>query len=207
MPSAEEIVSGLGAIARSWQVLAVWWHIYFGALVVVLIIGFRPSRWLFGVLLVPPLLSVSALAWLASNPFNGAIFAIAAGMLALVAARIDGDEIRAAPWPFMVAGSLLFAFGWLYPHFVEAESVIAYLFASPIGLIPCPTLSAVVGLTVMFGGLDSRAWSSALGVLAAFYGIYGALVLEVEIDWVLAAGAMCVFAEPALVKTMTKTRG
>lgn len=192
MPNPGEIVSSLAEIARTWPLLALWWHLYFAVCVIALIAGFKPSRRLFGLAMVAPMLSVSALAWLGSNPFNGTIFAFAAIVFIAVAARIGVGNVRLAPWPFVIAGGLLFAFGWLYPHFIDAASILTYLYATPLGLIPCPTLSAIVGLTVMFGGLGSRPWSSTLGVLAAFYGIYGALVLEVEIDWVLAAGALFV---------------
>lgn len=196
MPSADEIVASLAAIARSWQLPAIGWHVYFGVLVSALIAGFRPSRRLFGLVLVPPMLSVSALAWLASNPFNGIVFAIAALVLAVLAARFDAVKVQAGPWPFMVAGGLLFAFGWVYPHFVDAASIFTYLYATPLGLIPCPTLSAIVGLAVMLGGLGSLAWSGVLGLVGVFYGVYGAAVLGVTIDWVLAAGSICVLLAP-----------
>lgn len=65
-----------------------------------------------------------------------------------------------------------------------------------MGLIPCPTLSAIIGMTVVFGGLGSRSWSTVLAALAVFYGVYGAAVLGVTIDWVLAAGAALVFMAP-----------
>lgn len=190
MPSAEEIVASLGAIARAGQALAIWWHIYFGVLVLALIAGYRPSRRLFGILLIPPLLSVSALAWLASNPFNGSVFAVTALALAVLAARLNADKLRAGHRGFVFAGALLFSFGWLYPHFVDASSIWTYFYAAPLGLIPCPTLSAVVGLTVMFRGLESVGWSGVLGLVGAVFGVYGAAVLGITIDWVLAAGSM-----------------
>ena len=39
---------------------------------------------------------------------------------------------------------------------------MAYAYASPFGLLPCPTLSVVIGLTLIFGGLQSTAWSVLL---------------------------------------------
>jgi hypothetical protein len=90
----------------------------------------------------------------------------------------------------VVSGSLLFVFGWVYPHFLETRSILTYLYAAPTGLIPCPTLSTVIGLSLILGGLGSRAWSLTLGFAGIFYGVFGAAWLGVTIDWFLAVGAL-----------------
>ncbi len=75
MPSSQKILEGLTAIANDWQALAIVWHVVLGALLLALLLGWRPSKRLAGVLLAVPLASVSVLAWISENPFNGTLFA------------------------------------------------------------------------------------------------------------------------------------
>ena len=190
MPTQEQLLCGLGAIANSLRWLAVVWHAYLAALLIGLIAGVRPSRRLAGILAVLPLLSVSALAWKGGIPFNGAVFGIVGVVLLAISARLGRDPIRVAGPSAWMPGIAMVAFGWVYPHFVEANTFVEYLHSAPTGLIPCPTLSAVVGLGLLVGGLGSRAWTLLLGFTALFYGLFGALRLGVSLDWVLVAGSL-----------------
>jgi hypothetical protein len=83
----------------------------------------------------------------------------------------------------------LVAFGWIYPHFLETGTWTAYLYAAPLGLIPCPTLSAVAGAAIILDGLGSRGWPMTLAVGGAFYGLFGWLRFGVTIDLALLARA------------------
>jgi hypothetical protein len=56
-------------------------------------------------------------------------------------------------------------------------------------LIPCPTLSIVIGFTLLANGMSSRYWSLSLAVLGLFYGLFGILRLQVQIDAGLLIGA------------------
>jgi len=190
MPTPQQILLGLTEIANQWQALAIAWHVYFAALVVGLALGVRPSKRIAGVLLGMPLLSVSALTWMAANPFNGALFGLAGVALILIALRMKAEPIQIAPAWLVGAGILMFLFGWVYPHFLETSSFVPYLYAAPTGLVPCPTLSIVIGLSLMVGGFDSRVWSAVLGAMGLFYGVFGALRLGVTLDWVLLFGAL-----------------
>lgn len=190
MPSSEDIVKGLARIAGDWPYLAILWHVYFGTLVGALLAGIRAPRQLFGFLLAIPLLSVSALAWSGGNPFNGASFALAAMALIVVGARFGRGKVELASFSFVVTGGLLFAFGWGYPHFLAPDSMLSYLYAAPTGLIPCPTLSAILGVTLVLGGFGSVAWPAIVGLLSLFYGFYGAAILDIYIDWILFAGGV-----------------
>ena len=81
MPSPDALVADLGAIANDWRGLAITWHLLFAGLFLALIAGWRPRARLLGRLLVAPLLSVSVVAWLSGNPFNGTMFALLAAAL------------------------------------------------------------------------------------------------------------------------------
>jgi hypothetical protein len=144
------------------------------------------------VLLGLPLLSVSALAWIHRNPFNGTFFAVSGIALIALSTRLSHDRVWVAPWWAATAGALLFAFGWIYPHFLNTSSFLPYLYSAPTGLIPCPTLSTVIGIGLILGGLGSRAWSLVLGLTGIFYGIFGGARLGVWIDWILVLGALTI---------------
>lgn len=194
MPNPEQILDGLGEIANEWQIVAMLWHVYFGALVIGLIAGRRPTKRTAGILLALPLFSVSILAWSFANPFNGTVFALAGLTLTLIAVRLPDERIQIASLGWIVAGGFLFLFGWVYPHFLVTPTFVPYLYAAPTGLVPCPTLSIVIGLALVVGGLESRAWSLVLGLTAAFYGLFGAVRLGVTIDYVLLFGALLIIA-------------
>lgn len=190
MPTAEEILTGLSAVANEWRLIAILWHAYFAILVLALIAGLRPSKRLVGVLLALPLLSVGTLAWIHANPFNGLFFTIASMVLVGIACRIKAGNVTISPPWLVVPAALLITFGWVYPHFLTADRPIDYLYAAPTGLIPCPTLSFVIGVTLLLRGLGSRLWCLVLAIAGLLYGVFGAAMLGVLIDWVLFFGAV-----------------
>lgn len=183
MPSPETVLSGLTATANDWRWLAITWHVLVAAVVVALLTGWRPSIRLLGYMLVAPLLSVSLVAWLSGNPFNGAVFAIFAAVLAPTAVRLSKTVVRLASSAWAAPGVVFVLFGWTYPHFVQTDSWTAYAYASPFGVLPCPTLSIVIGSTLLLGNLGSTPWSGALVVAGLLYGVIGVFGLGVVLDW------------------------
>lgn len=190
MPTASEILEGLATIAESWKALAVLWHVYCALLLGFALFGRRAQNRLVAALLIPLLASVSVLAWISGNPFNGAVLGVLSITLVALLRNMSRRPVEAARPPWLLLGLALFVFGWAYPHFLERHPAAIYLYAAPLGLIPCPTLSMVVGVTSLFSGLHSRPWSLVLSSAALFYGVFGALRLGVTIDWVLAAGGI-----------------
>jgi len=188
MPSPAEILKTLASISRDMTGLAVAWHALLAFVLIRALSGWRPAKKFGACLAALPLVSVSALAWRYGNPFNGAVFsAFAVALLWIGLRRPDGPVERPPLWA-AAAGALLVAFGWAYPHFLDGPW-FRYLYAAPAGLIPCPTLSVVIGLTLLARGFSSRAYALVLGVQGLFYGLFGAFRLGVKIDVVLAAGA------------------
>lgn len=190
MPSPEQILASLTAIANQWWWVATAWHVYFAVIVIGLLLGVRPSKRIAGVLLALPLLSVSLFAWVGANPFNGLVLGLVGIALAVLAFRLPDERIEIGPPWAVVAGSLMFLFGWVYPHFLDTFPAFAYLYAAPVGLVPCPTLSIVIGVALVVGGFDARVWTTVLGITGVFYGVFGALRLGVTIDLVLLVGAL-----------------
>lgn len=175
--------------------MALLWHVLAMAAGLALLRGWRPSPRLAGLLLTAPLSSVSILAFLFGNRFNGFAFAGLAGVLFAVALRSCADSYSPFPRPAWtkVAGSVLVAFGWFYPHFFRESSTFHYAVVAPLGVIPCPTLSFLIGATLLAGGM-SPLWSGVLGLGGLFYGVVGVLRLGVRIDIVLVLGAVVLLA-------------
>ena len=190
MPTGDQILTSLSDVANNWRLVAVFWHGYFAVLAAGLVVGLRPSNRTTGLLLSLPLLSVSALAWMTGNPFNGTVFAFLGIVLISVSiCLLQGKITISASWT-LGPGLFLFLFGFVYPQFTLTSSPFEYLFTAPTGLIPCPTLSIVIGASMILGCLGSRVWPLVLGLAALFFGVYGATYLGVAIDWVLFGGAL-----------------
>lgn len=190
MPTTDQILSQVRTIANTWQLLSVLWHLAFALFSIALISGARPSRRTCGMFLSLPVLSVGIVAWLSGNPFNGTLFTLIGILLLATAARLPRDPVRIVPSWWKVPGIVMIVFGWAYPHFLNEGTPLSYLYAAPAGLIPCPTLSIVIGFALVLRYLESRSYSRILAVAGLFYGITGVLQLQVAIDWVLLFGAI-----------------
>ena len=196
MPDAQSILSNLRLIANDRIVGAVAWHVAVALCGLALALGWRPSRRLAGLLLSAPVASVGIVAFMHGNPFNGAMFAALAAVLAGIASRFRPDEAQAGTTVDRIAGGVMIAFAWLYPHFLDARPPATYLYAAPMGLIPCPTLALVIGFTLVSGALASRAWSFTLVAAGLFYGFFGFFRLRVPLDIFLVAGALALLVSP-----------
>lgn len=165
------------------------WHAIVWIAIAAFFSDWRPSKRAAGMMLAAPVASAGIFGFVYENPFNGFILTAAAIALLAAGAR-PGAPVppTARRWEFFT-GVVLVAFGWLYPHFLEGQSPIVYLYAAPLGLIPCPTLSLVIGFALIAGGLRHEAESLLLAALGIFYGFVGVLWLGVWIDLVLLLGA------------------
>jgi len=190
MLNAIEILAGLGRIANEAFAYAVLWHLVIAGLLIALLLQWRPAPRLAGGLLCLPLASVSGFAWAFGNPFNGIAFAMVTVVLGLFVWRApERDVRRSRPWT-VALGGMLVAFGWFYPHFLVGRPALAYLYGAPVGLIPCPTLSLLIGVTLIGSGPNTKSGSLVLAGAGAFYALFGALRLGVLIDLVLLAGSI-----------------
>ena len=189
MPSSETILASLTTIANQWRPLAIGWHVVTGALMLALVAGWRPSNRVASGLLTLPLLSVSGLAWASGNPFNGTTFAALALLVAWFATGLSPEAVRISSPPVTAVGALLLTFGWTYPHFLATDRWTTYMYAAPLGLVPCPTLSALIGVTLIFSLFESTLFSSTLALFGIAYGIIGVVRLGVALDVALLSGA------------------
>ncbi|MEJ2595347.1 MAG: hypothetical protein P8100_09530 [bacterium] len=101
--------------------------------------------------------------------------------------------------PFIVIGIIMIVFGLVYPHFIETDSAVKYLYASPAGLIPCPTLSILIGFILLFNGFGSQPITMTFVVFGLFYGFFGAMKLHVHLDFALIFGSLTLLTKSILM--------
>jgi hypothetical protein len=190
MPTKEEILNGLQTIVNQYQVLAILWHLIFYLLLATIVFIWRPSGRTLALIISLPIISVSVLAWLTGNPFNGSLFTILAILTIIFGLRASNEAINVSQITFIVTGILMIVFGLVYPHFGENDSLLKYLYASPSGLIPCPTLSILIGLLLVFSGLGSQSLTVIFIVFGLFYGLFGVFKLAVYVDLFLVFGSL-----------------
>ena len=195
MPKTEEILNGLQSIVNDYSTFAIIWHAVFYFLLAALIAKWQPSNKLFGLLICLPLLSVAVFAWLSGNPFNGILFSLITVLIFIFGFRASSQPINLSQLPFMVIGILMIIFGLVYPHFINPDSFVKYLYASPAGLIPCPTLSILIGFLLLYNGLGSQSLTLTFIVFGLFYGIFGALKLAVYLDIFLVFGTIALLVK------------
>lgn len=209
MPTAASILAEAFEIANERRLIAELWHVFAAVVLLALLVGWRPGRRLLASALVLPVASVSLIAWASGNPFNGLTCAVLASLLAVFICRVNGGErLQVASVPFAGAGAGLVALGLVYPHFLRTDAWLSYLYAAPVGLLPCPTLMVVIGTTLAFRNLASPGWRIVLAAAALFYGALGVFRLDVWLDWpLLASGAVLVAQAAHSLRPPVASRG
>ena len=202
MPDKEAILSGLQKIVNDYSTIAIIWHILFYALVVALIAKWLPSNRFLALLFCLPVLSVAVMAFMTGNPFNGILFSLLTLLLFIFGLRATVQPLQVSQIIFMVIGILMIVFGLFYPHFTQGDSFMKYFYASPAGLIPCPTLSIIIGFLLLYNGLGSQAITLLVVIYGLFYGLFGTLRLAVYPDIFLIFGSVSL-----LVKYILSPRG
>ena len=195
MPKTEEILNGLQKIVNDYSTIAIIWHVIFYALIAALIFRWLPTNRLFGLLICVPILSVAVLAFLSGNPFNGILFSILTVLIIIFGLRASSQPVQTSQIIFMVIGILMIVFGLVYPHFINPDSFLKYLYASPVGLIPCPTLSILIGFLLLYNGFGSQSLTLTFIVFGLFYGIFGVLKLAVYLDIFLVFGTIALIVK------------
>jgi hypothetical protein len=185
-----DIINGLEAISNHYSYIAVIWHIIFYSLIIAFFLKWEPTNRLLSVLLVFPIISVAILAWINGNPFNGTAFSILAFLFLFFALKTSNQPLNTSQIIYQVVGILLIIYGLVYPHFIETNTIFQYLYASPIGLVPCPTLSVIIGFILLFNGFGLQSIHLVFIIFGLFYGLFGALKLGVYLDLGLIIGSV-----------------
>jgi hypothetical protein len=190
MPAKEEILNGLIAAANQHNYSAIAWHIIIYALLAALFAGWKPTNRFMIFFAAVLMLSASVFATLQKNIFNTVIFCLLAAVSLFYASKGNENKIAGdRSWPD-IAGLLLVFFGLIYPEFLNAASAVEYAYASPVGLIPCPTLCVVIGFALLYKNFLSRSWGTCMAAAGMLYGLTGVFYLGVKMDFFLLAGAL-----------------
>ena len=190
-----DILTAATTIANEWRALAAAWHIVVAALAVVAWRRRIDGRSIAALLALMPFSVATMAAW-SGNPFNAAMFAaVGLAMVALSATSISAP-LNVDAGRYGASGATMCAVGWVYPHFLDGPAW-QYLYAAPLGLLPCPTLAFLVGVSLLANSFGSKTWSILVGSLGLFYGVTGVFALRVAIDWFLVAGGAVLLARAA----------
>ncbi len=188
MLKSEDIIAGLQSIVNNYTTVAILWHGLFYVLIAALVTKWDPSNRIMGIIMALPILSVAILALISGNPFNGTVFSIATILLIYFGFKATIQVISYSQIAFIIAGIFMIVFGLIYPHFIKPDSIFKYLYESPVGLIPCPTLSIIIGFLLIYNGFGSNSITLTFIILGLFYGIFGVLKLAVYLDLFLLFG-------------------
>lgn len=189
MPTSSTILEQLAAATNQLTWLAIAWHIAILAIAVVLGQGWRSARRQAALLLVTPALSVGVVATVYGAWFNAVSFGVLALVLLLMTGALEQRwRVRGPLWSKYL-GIAMIAYGFCYPHFVDGAWYRS-LYAAPVGVVPCPTLAVIIGFTLLSRGSRSRAIPTALAAWAAFYALFGIVILGVVLDLGLLVGAI-----------------
>lgn len=189
MLTREEILAGLTSLANEYSNIAITWHVIILIIMAALFAGWKPGNSIMILLLSSLLMSVSVFAGMQGNIFNAGVFAFLVIMSIYCTLRSGNGNVTGDRSMADISGLLLIIFGLSYPEFFKSTSLLEYAYASPTGLIPCPTLAVLTGFGLVYKGFMSQTWAITLGAAGMFYGLFGVMYLGIYIDWVLVAGA------------------
>ena len=196
MPSAEDILQSLVFLAQNYLGIAIIWHIViYGFFLFLVVTKRKPSNRFVGCFLAVPLFSVSFFAWWSNNPFSGLMFLIFGSLLVVFSLMVKSKEIILNPsYVFITTGIAILFFGMIYPHFL-GPGLFIYLYAAPVGIIPCATLLTVTGFSLIVLLKLSRKWMATLLIADLFYGSFGVFRLHVHIDILLLFASCLLFIQ------------
>lgn len=204
MPSASEILKALTLLANKYMIAAIAWHAVLVLFLLLLFAKRKPSNHFAGYFLTLLFFSVSIFAWVVGNLFNGILFLTAGAVLVFLTARRKADRVSINPNIWMrTIGTVIFLSGFFYPHFLE-QGLWSYLYAAPVGLVPCPTLLTMTGFVLVFDTKQSKSWFVVLTVVDLFYGVFGVMKLNVYLDLILIAGAIALFLQIIMAASFEK---
>jgi hypothetical protein len=110
------------------------------------------------------------------------MFTALSGVVVAVGLRLPSEPVGQTPRWARIMGSMAIGYAWLYPHFLESHSVAIYVVAAPVGLLPCPTLSLVLGFGLLAKHFDSRIFAFVTASAGLFYAVFGIVRLGVWLD-------------------------
>jgi hypothetical protein len=115
MPTADEVLAALTALAIDCWPLAALWHAWLGVILFMLVVGWRSPARTLGRLTMLPVAS-AVVASITGSPFNSATFTLLAVVLVHATIGLSDAPVRLDSRCLVAAGAAMILFGWAYPH-------------------------------------------------------------------------------------------
>ncbi len=197
MPTAQEILRNLQTTVDAYLWLRILHHVFLILAAIALWRFRQKAGWIATSYLTFAFFSVF-LGGVAPifNPFYLMVFGILTllGIWELFNPQMD-FSMRHTP-NIQIAIALVGGFiGFWYPHFVEGG--LQSLVASPLGVIPCPTLLVALSLFLVAYPQTNKIWQWAVTVVALYFGIVGLFRLKVTLD--VAVLALAIYSAYCLI--------
>lgn len=137
-------------------------------------------------------LSVTATAFINGNYFHVLTFLILS-VISVIELFIRKNEYAQFKLNFTTVISFAFILiGLWYPEFVTVSKLKCLLF-SPVGIVPCPTILVILGITSLKKSKTNSLQQITVLTLGLIYGIIGTFKLRVYLDITLIAGIIFAF--------------
>lgn len=130
-------------------------------------------------------ISVVINAVIGGNPFHIATFAILT-VVVLVALIKDKKQIELPQKKMIIIISFVFILmGLWYPEFVDVNRIQSF-FASPLGIVPCPTMITILGIMNFCYPKVNKAQFTVAIILGVIFGFIGTFKFGVYFDmWLI----------------------
>jgi hypothetical protein len=186
LKSPQEIQTSLFSAAMSTKTFSLVVHIIF-ALILTFGLIFRGARnILFFIFLAIVSLSATAAAIVFKLIPNIIVFGLL--FILIIRAFLIGKlnfDLQNLPVADAFFGILALVFGFWYFHWVEQPILLTALIFSPMGMLNCPTLLAMIGFLILSSKPHSDLLEAAVAISTIFFGFFGLMRLNAYIDVVL----------------------
>jgi len=185
--SSEQILAGLQMTVDTYSGLRVVHHLF---LIVVFIFFIFFKEKVSRLVSLYILLAFLTIFLTSLAPIRNIFYLIVFGFLTILAILEflnpkNDYSMKGAPTINIIIALVAGFLGFWYSHFVEGY--FKALYASPYGVIPCPTLLVILSFFLVFYPYTNRFFHWVLAIVGLFFGFFGLFVLKVRIDLALLA--------------------
>ncbi|HUL30930.1 MAG TPA: hypothetical protein VLZ03_10815 [Thermodesulfobacteriota bacterium] len=187
----EAITSMLETVAKETRGYAAFVHLLFLAVLGLGLLTARLRNLLFSLFIA--FLSLSATVFavkyvIAPNVIIFGMFFVLV-LHAWLTKQLDFDLKHSAPIDLFF-GIFGLVFGFWYLHWVESPVWLNALFASPLGVVNCPTMVTVCGFLCLSQKPRSALLEAAVGIVTLYFGFFGIFRLGAYVDVALVLCAL-----------------
>jgi len=191
MKAPEAITSMLETVAREAKPYAAFVHLLFLAVLGLGLLVGRLRNLLFSLFIA--FISLSAAIFGVAYVIAPNVILFATFFVLILRAWLNGklNFVFGNTAPVSLCfGALGLVFGFWYLHWVESPVWLNALFASPLGVVNCPTMVTVCGFLCLSQKPRSALLEAAVGTVTLYFGFFGIFRLGAYVDVVLVLCAL-----------------